>query len=84
MECHGHLAGRGVGSAQRCRERRLCSWAKHERMTVAMALATVTAYDALRNQKLVTSDGGRRPPPLVEVRPQEKVAQHSGMACEVV
>ena len=51
-------------------------------MTVAMALATVThhsfqagtAYDALRSQKLLE----RRPPPLVEVRPQGKMVQHSG------
>ena len=85
MECHGDLAGRGVGSARRRRERRLRSWAKHERMTVAMALATVThhsfqvgtAYDALRSEKLVTSAGGMQPPPLVEGRPQVRIQRHT-------
>ena len=65
MECYGDLAGRGVGGAPCRRERRLRSWAKHEQLTVAMALATVahhsfqvgTACDALPSQKLVTSAG---------------------------
>ena len=51
-------------SAQRRRERRLCSWTKHERMTVAMALAeqlhhSVTRMErdeALRRQKMRASE----------------------------
>ena len=49
---------------QRRRERRLRSWWRHERMSIAMALATVehhsygpTANDALRGQKTVTRAG---------------------------
>ena len=50
-----------------------------------MALATVThhsfqvgtAHDALRSQKLVTSVGGMRPPPLVEGRPQVRIQRHT-------
>ena len=50
-----------------------------------MALATVThhsfqvgtAHDALRSQKLVTSAGGMRPPPLVEERPQVRIQRHT-------
>ena len=49
-----------------------------------MALAMVThysfqvgtAHDALRSQKLVNSAGGRRPPPLVEVRPSVRAQRH--------
>ena len=60
MECHGERAG----AARRRRERRLRSWWRHERMSIAMALATVehhsygpTANDALRGQKTVTRAG---------------------------
>ena len=60
MECHGERAG----AARRRRERRLRSWWRHERMSIAMALATVehhsfgpTAYDALRGQRTVTRAG---------------------------
>ena len=63
-------AAGGTGSARRRRERRLRSWAKHERLSIAMALSTVThhsfqvgtAYDALRSPKPVNSAGGMRPP----------------------
>ena len=69
----------------RRRERRLRSWAKHERLSIAMALSMVThhsfqvgtAYDALRSQKPVNSAGGLRPPPLVEGRPQERLLASS-------
>ena len=60
MECHGERAG----AARRRRERRLRSWWRHERMSIAMALATVehhsygpTANDALQGQKTVTRAG---------------------------
>ena len=53
-----------AGAARRRRERRLRSWWRHERMSIAMALATVehhscgpTAYDALRGQRTVTRAG---------------------------
>ena len=36
MDCHSDLAGRGVGSARRRRERRLRSLLRHERMTVSV------------------------------------------------
>ena len=59
-------AGVGIatGAAKRCRERRLRSWLRHERMTVAMALAEVTHHTAPRGQK------------TVRVRPQERVLRH--------
>ena len=76
-------AAGGTSSARRRRERRLRSWA--ERLSVAMALATVThhssqvgtAHDALRSQKIVTSAGGMRPLPLVEGRPQERLQRRT-------
>ena len=53
-----------TGAARRRRERRLRSWWRHERMSIAMALATVehhsygpTANDALRGQRTVTRAG---------------------------
>ena len=78
-------AAGGTGSARRRRERRLRSWAKHERLSIAMALSTVThhsfsvgtAYDALRSQKPVNSAGWMRPPPLVEGRPQERLQRRT-------
>ena len=47
------MAGVGIatGAAKRRRERRLRSWLRHERMTVAMALAEVTHHTAPRGQK---------------------------------
>ena len=72
------------GSVVRRRERRLRSFWRHEQMAIQMALAAVThhsfqvgtAHDALRSQKVVTSAGGRRPPPLVEVRPSVRAQRH--------
>ena len=61
--------GAGTSSARRRRERRLRSWLKHERMTVAMELAAAThhsspkggwpdtTHDALRGQKTASSAG---------------------------
>ena len=53
-----------AGAARRRRERRLRSWWRHERMSIAMALATVehhsygpTANDALRGQRTATRAG---------------------------
>ena len=43
-----------------------------------------TAYDAPRSEKPVTSAAGRRPSPLVEVRPQGKMVQHNGIGHELV
>ena len=67
MECHGDLAGREVGSARRRRERRLWSWLRHERMTVAAALAEAlhhsapkvgaVPYNAPRSQKTARASG---------------------------
>ena len=73
MECER------VGAAKRRRERRLRSWAKHERMTVAMALAENLhhsrqkveggEHDGLRAQKTVRA-AGARPGVLTEPEPQ--------------
>ena len=61
----------GTSSARRRRERRLRSWLRHERMTVAMELAAAslhsspkggwpdTTHDALRGQKTASSAGAR-------------------------
>ena len=73
------------GSAVRRRERRLRSFWRHEQMAIQMALAAVThhsfqvgtAHDALRSQKLITSAGWMRPPPLVEGRPQERIQRQT-------
>ena len=48
MECHGEHV---TGAAKRRRERRLCSWAKHERQTVAKALAEALHHSAPRRPK---------------------------------
>ena len=48
MECHGE---RVTGAAKRRRERRLRSWSKHERQTVAMALAEALHHSAPRRPK---------------------------------
>ena len=73
-----------VSSAVRRRERLLRSFCRHEQMAIQMASATVThhsfqvgtAHDALLSQKLVNSAGGRRPLPLVEVRPSVRAQRH--------
>ena len=74
----------GTSSARRRRERRLRSWLRHERMTVAMELAAAThhsspkggwpgaTHDALRGQKTASS-GGRRPGVLKEPEPPNVV-----------
>ena len=49
MEC-GREAGGGTGSARRRRERRLRSMLRHERMSVAMALAESTHHSAQRQK----------------------------------
>ena len=48
--------GGGAGSARRCRERRLCSFFRHERMAVAMALAESLHHSAPRG---LEGRGGR-------------------------
>ena len=49
-----------AGSAQRRRERRLRAWLRHERMTVAMALAESQHHTALRGQMTARARGGAR------------------------
>ena len=77
----------------RRRQRRLRSWLRHERMTVAMALAEVTHHTAPRDQKTARARGeesdelydakglmtppSSRPTPLDEVRPQGRVQRHT-------
>ena len=88
------MAGVGIatGAAKRRRKRRLRSWLRHERMTVAMTLAEVTHHTAPRGQKTARARGEERdvlyyakglmtppptrPTPLVEGRPQGRVLRH--------
>ena len=44
-----------AGAAKRRRERRLRQWLRHERMTVAMAVAEATHHSAPRRQKTATA-----------------------------
>ena len=46
-----------AGAARRRRERRLRSWLKHERMTVAMALAEASHHTAPRRQRTARARG---------------------------
>ena len=72
---------RVAGAAMRRRERRLRSWVKHERMTVAMALAENLHHsrqkveggenDGIRAQ--TTASSGARPGVLKEPEPQGAV-----------
>ena len=76
------MDGARVAGAARRRERPLRSWAKHERMTVAMALAENLhhsrqkveggEHDGLRAQKTVRATGAR-PGVLTEPEPQGAV-----------
>ena len=59
MSVHGELAG---GAAQRSRERRLRSWLRHERQTVAMVLAEACHHSSgsfpptLKERKMAGQD----------------------------
>ena len=85
----------GHGAAWRRRERQLRAWHRHERMTVAMELATALHHSAQRVEapregvEGETNDALRRPkPPLPGKRPapleQAKLGQHSGIGYELV
>ena len=79
----------GVGSARRRRERRLRSWWRHERMTVAAELAVAlhhsrgvgptVPHEAQRGQTPASS-GGRRPGVLKEPEPPV-VVEHAACPC---
>ena len=58
------------GAAKRRRERRLRSWAKHERQTVAMALAEALHHSAPRRPK--TARAGMRPGVLEDPGPRRE------------
>ena len=64
----GRLGEHAAGAAKRRRERRLRQWQRHERMTVAMALAEATHHSAPRSQN--TPHAGARPGILAEPGPQ--------------
>ena len=49
-----------VGAARRRRERRLRSWLKHERLTVAMALAEASHHTAPQGQDSQGREVGTR------------------------
>ena len=76
------------GSAKRRRQRRLRSWLRHERQSVAMELAAAlhhsrdarseVVHEAPRGQK--TASSGKRPAALRESGPQ-LVAVHAGCPC---
>ena len=90
----------GHGAAWRRRERQLRAWHRHERMTVAMELATALHHSAQpveaprEGVEGETNDAprrpkpplpGKRPAPLEEVaEPQAKLGQHSGIGYELV
>ena len=60
--------GISTGAAKRRRERRLRQWQRHERMTVAMALAQATHHAAPRRQK-----------PVSAIREEVEHATHNGL-----
>ena len=81
----------GTGSARRRRERQLRSMLRHERMSVAMALAEKLRHTS-RGQRMARAGedgheehdasrrqrpGGGRPEAFVEPRPQERVQRHT-------
>ena len=81
----------GTGAAKRRRERRLRSWLRHERMTVAAELAVALHHSrdvgpgthvGLRAQKTASS-GGRRPGVLKEPVPPV-VVEHAARPCSGV
>ena len=53
--CTAAMAEHAAGAAKRRRERRLRQWQRHERMTVAMALAEATHHAAPRRQTPVSA-----------------------------
>ena len=78
--------GIATGSAMRRRQRRLRQWLRHERMTVAMALAEVTHHAAPRGPKTARAEeeaeyethyalrGQKTPPPGERPAPLSEVA----------
>ena len=72
----------GTGAAMRRRQRRQRSWWRHEQLSIAAAMATVshhsfqvgTKNDAPRGQKTVSSAGGMRRAPLSEFAGPQGVA----------
>ena len=84
----GSCAERATGAALRRRQRRLRSWLRHERQSVAMELAAAlhhsrdarsdVVHEALRGQK--TASSGKRPAALRESGPQ-LVVEHAGCPC---
>ena len=71
--------GIATGSAMRRRQRRLRQWHRHERMTVAMALAEATHHAAPRGPK--TARAGVRPGVLEDPGPRRETEheQHSAL-----
>ena len=67
------MAGVGIatGAAKRRRERRLRQWQRHERMTVAMALAEATHHAAPRRQT-----------PVSAIREVEEQVSHVGLRAQ--
>ena len=67
MPLHGQHA---AGAAMRRRQRRLRSWLRHERMTVAMTLAEMTHHTAPRG------------PMMARVRAVEEQVSHAGLRAQ--
>ena len=62
------MAEHAGGAAKRRRERRLRQWQRHERLTVAMAVAGATHHAAPRRQK-----------PVSAIREVEEQVTHVGL-----
>ena len=65
------MAEHAAGAAKRRRERRLRQWQRHERMTVAKALAEATHHAAPRRQK-----------PVSAIREVEEQVTHVGLRAQ--
>ena len=76
MDVAREAGGGGTGSARRRRERRLRQWHRHERMTVAMALAECMHHSAQRPEK--ARAGGRVREELHGEAPEELPLQEPG------
>ena len=84
--------GAGTSSARRRRERRLHSWAKHERMTVAIALAEALHHSAPKvraepynapQSQMTARAAGTRPGGLQDPEPQGRAVTVGNVAAPV-
>ena len=69
--------GEHAGAAVRRRQRRLRQWLRHERLSVAMALAENNHHTALRRQTMARAGGGARDAQYGRV-PEDALPQAAG------